>query len=148
MDSRRLTLVTGTSETRQAYRYDVFKATSLGNNHVRRERDVGAAVVVEGDESYTIYLNTFANEAFHLIPASASNPGTDYIIVSRSASDNGRNIVSRVVGEGKIIESNLGTLIQLTWDLFDTPDIFMSTSPKVQTIKATLVHAAREILDA
>ena len=114
----------------KAFRFDVFKGAVDSDGKVHKLKSVGNGYLVEGCKTYTIYLKTFLNDVFYLLPEQKKMTKADYIILTREPSQNpSRKYFWNNVGEGVLLTGENAGLLQLTWDIFGDSDIYLNLYP-------------------
>lgn len=148
LNTRTLNIAATVAAKQTSYRFEIFKG-DLSDKKIEKKKLVGAAVLLEKQSTYTIYLNTFINEVYYLLPGASRYTTADYVIMSRQkATKPGKKFIWRPVGEGRLVEADTGPLLHLVWDLFDSSQIYMNMSPVTQSVENEMVSALREVLKA
>ena len=112
------------------YRFDIFKGVEDSTGKVQKIRSLGAAQLMEGTRTYTVYLKPLLKDVFYLMPEEKKLTRGDYVILTREPSPNPpRKYYWNNIGEGFILSGVNSGLMRLEWDLFGAGDIYMSLSP-------------------
>lgn len=123
------------------YRFDIIKGIEDSTGRLSRARSVGSAYLVEGRKTYTIYLRSFVNDVFYLLP-DKEQPTSKFAILTRTHSRRqDRKFFWNVVGIGTVLDGSRSGYMQLRWDLLDAKDIYMNLHPQV-------VYSSSEQADA
>jgi hypothetical protein len=135
--------------THATYRFEMFKGVVTEQGRIEKHKTLGAAVLLEGRSTYTVYLNTFINEVYYLLPGEPRLTTAEYVLMSRqSVARAGKKFIWRPVGEGRIVRSEGVPLLHLKWDLFGESQIYMKLTPVTQNVESAMVGALREVLKA
>lgn len=120
------------SETqKKIYRFDVFKGKHDADGKVTKLKSIGSAFVYEGSNTYNLRLKTFLKDEFFLLPERKEGSEHDYVILTREPSlMSGRKYFWNNVGEANLLKNNNSGLMQLSWDVFGTQNIYMNLYPK------------------
>jgi hypothetical protein len=130
------------------YRFEIFKG-AVTERGIEKHKTLGAAVLLEGRSTYTVYLNTFINEVYYLLPGEPRLTTAEYVLMTRqSVARTGKKFIWRPVGEGRIVRSEGVPLLHLKWDLFGESQIYMKLTPVTQSVESAMVGALREVLKA
>lgn len=120
-----------TSTKPRAFRFDIFKGSRDSSGKVSKLRSVGGAHLVEGCKTYTLYLKTFLNDVFYLLPEQKKPTEADYVVLTREPSQNpARKFYWNSVGSGRVLDGPNAGLMALSWDMLGCEDIFMSLYPR------------------
>lgn len=120
-----------TQEKQKAFRFDVFKGAVDANGKVHKLKSVGNGYLVEGCKTYSIYLKTFLDDVFYLLPEQKKMTKADYVILTREPSQNpNRKYFWNNVGEGVLLTGENAGLLQLSWDVLGAQDIYLNLYPR------------------
>lgn len=112
------------------YRFDIFKGVEDSAGKIQKIRSIGAAQLMEGARTYTVYLKPLLKDVFYMMPEEKKLTRGDYVILSREPSPNPpRKYYWNNIGEGHLLADNNAGLMRLDWDLFGAEDIYMSLHP-------------------
>lgn len=112
------------------YRFDIFKGIADQSGKVHKMKSVGSATLLEGCKTYTIYLKTFLNDVFYMLPEQKKMTDADYVILTREPSHTpGRKYFWNSIGEGSLLSGDNSGYMQLNWDMFGAHDIYMNLCP-------------------
>ncbi len=115
----------------KSLRFEVLKGERDATGKVHRVKAVGIAYLPIGSRTYTIFLKTFVNDVFYLLPETRDLSRGDYGILTRVPSPTpNRKYIWNNVGSAFRLEDNNFGLLHLQWDLFGAPDIYMSLIPE------------------
>lgn len=129
-------------ESRRAFRFDIFKGVIDGQGKIQRVKSVGAAYLVEGSKTYAVYLKTFLNERFYLLPEEKRHD-SDFAILTREASRNlRRKYFWNNVGQGKIMSGENSGFVHLEWDILGCDGIYLNLYPKQGPADSQIKEAA------
>lgn len=118
-------------EKAKAYRFDVFKGAVDANGKVHKLKSVGNGYLVDGCKTYTIYLKTFLEDVFYLLPEQKKMTKADFVILTREPSQNpARKFFWNNVGEGSVLTGENAGLLQLSWDMLGVSDIYLNLYPR------------------
>lgn len=149
MKNPSLNLIKNSEPRLKSLRFDVFKGSVQADNSVLKIRSVGAAVLLEGHRTFSLYLNTFLKDVFYLVPGQKRYTSAEYVIMSRqNSSKPGKKFVWKPVGEARSIQSGGFPLLTLSWDLLGAGDIYMSLTPISETGETAMTEALKEVLSA
>jgi hypothetical protein len=124
------------------YRFDIFKGVEDSTGKIQKIRSIGAAQLMEGARTYTVYLKPLLKDVFYMMPEEKKLTRGDYVILSREPSPNPpRKYYWNNIGEGHILSGNNAGLMRLDWDLFGAEDIYMSLCPINRGEEAELTGA-------
>ncbi len=114
---------------RKGYRFDIFKGIEE-QGKLRKIRSVGFAYLPEGAKTYTVYLKTFLQDQFCLLPEQKGLTDGDYVILTREPSKMpGRKYRWHNVGTCKILSGEMTGYMQMFWDLLCSDGIYMNLHP-------------------
>lgn len=133
-----------TTERREkVHRFDIFKGIEDSDGKIHKLRSMGAALLLEGAKTYTVYLKTLLKDVFYLLPEQKKLTRGDYVILSREVSQTpGRKYYWNNIGECYLLSGQNSGLMRLSFDLFGVNDIFMSLHP---INKEEFTEAVKEI---
>lgn len=115
----------------KSFRFDVFKGVTDDSGKIHKLKSVGNGYLIEGCKTYTIYLKTFLNDVFYLLPEQKKLTNADYVILTREPSQNpSRKYFWNNIGDGCLLSGENSGLLQLNWDLFGVPDIYLNLYPR------------------
>ncbi len=107
--------------------YEIFKGFKDASGKVIRKRVLGQARIFEGAKTYHVFIKTLLNSRFYLLPEGRNTQKYEYVILTRENSLNpDRKYYWNSVGEGKILMGTNVGLMQLTWDFFNSDNIYMN----------------------
>jgi hypothetical protein len=131
MIDRAMTKAKASAEKRaKLYRFDIFKGVEVSTGKIQKIRSIGAAQLMEGARTYTVYLKPLLKDVFYMMPEEKKLTRGDYVILSREPSPNPpRKYYWNNIGEGHILGGHNAGLMRLDWDLFGGGDIYMSLHP-------------------
>lgn len=119
-----------TDKRAKTYRFDIFKGIEDSTGKVQKIRSVGAAQLMEGARTYTVYLKSLLQDVFYLMPEEKRLTRGDYVILTREPSPvPPRKYFWNNIGEGYVLGGTNAGLMRLDWDLFGALDIYMSLQP-------------------
>ena len=132
MEAKKLELAVPVAEVRaRTFRFDVFKGVTDSAGKVHKLKSVGNGHLIEGCKTYTIYLKTFLDDVFYLLPEQKKMTKADYIILTREPSQNpSRKYFWNNVGEGNLLTGENAGLLQLTWDMLGASDVYLNLYPR------------------
>jgi len=147
MKNPSLNLVTNNEPRLKSYRYDVFKGI-VTDGSVIKLRSVGAAILLEGHRTYSLYLNTLLNQTFYLVPGQKRYTAADFVIMSRQKSSKpGKKFIWKPIGEASFVPRSDSPVLSLSWDLFGAQGIFMSLRPISEPAENALTDVLREVAE-
>lgn len=115
----------------RAFRFDIFKGQKNEAGKINKLKSVGGASLVEGSQTYSVYLKTFLNDVFYLLPERKKITKVDFIILTREPSQNPRRkYFWNNVGEGSVLTGENSGLVALTWDVFGANEIYLNLYPR------------------
>lgn len=115
----------------KSFRFDIFKGSKDASGKVAKVKSVGSAHLTEGCKTYTLYLKTFLNDVFYILPEQKPSKKADYVILTREVSKNpARKYFWNNVGSADVLSGENAGLAQLTFDLLGTQDIYLNLYPK------------------
>jgi hypothetical protein len=121
-------------EKPKAFRFDVFKGEKDENGKIHKVKSVGGASIVDGCKTYSVYLKTFLNDVFYLLPERKKITKADYIILTREPSQNPkRKYFWNNVGEGQVLSGENSGLVALKWDVLGASEIYLNLYPRNPT---------------
>ena len=113
------------------FRFDVFKGAIDSESKVHKEKSVGSAILAEGCKTYSVYLKTFLNDVFYLLPEKTKESGKDFVILTRETSKNlNRKYFWNNVGTGVLLTNENSGLLKLNWDMLGVEDIYLNLYPR------------------
>lgn len=131
MLAKRIEQTEPVQEKAKAYRFDVFKGAVDANGKVHKLKSVGNGYLVDGCKTYTIYLKTFLEDVFYLLPEQKKMTKADFVILTREPSQNpARKFFWNNVGEGSVLTGENAGLLQLSWDMLGVSDIYLNLYPR------------------
>jgi hypothetical protein len=114
----------------KVYRFDIFKGVVDSEGKIQKIRSIGAAQLMEGARTYTVYLKSLLKDVFYLMPEEKKLTRGDYVILTREPSPNPpRKFYWNNIGEGFILSGPNAGIMRLDWDFFGGNDIYMSLHP-------------------
>lgn len=114
----------------KVYRFDIFKGVTDADGKVQKIRSIGAAQLMEGARTYTVYLKPLLKDVFYLMPEEKKLTRGDYVILTREPSPTPqRKYYWNNIGEGFILSGANAGIMRLDWDFFGAEDIYMSLHP-------------------
>ncbi len=115
----------------KSFRFDIFKGSRDAAGKVTKLKSVGAAHLTEGCKTYTLYLKTFLNDVFYILPEQKPEKKADYVILTREVSKNpARKYFWNNVGCANVLSGENAGLAHLKFDLFGSEDIYLNLYPK------------------
>ncbi|MBI3556166.1 MAG: hypothetical protein HY074_07875 [Deltaproteobacteria bacterium] len=129
----------------KVYRFDIFKGVEDSDGKIQKIRSIGAAQLMEGARTYTVYLKPLLKDVFYLMPEEKKLTRGDYVILTREpAPVPPRKYYWNNIGEGFILAGANSGLMRLEWDFFGADDIYMSLHPmnRGESTEASVESAA------
>lgn len=125
------------AEKPRSFRFDIFKGSRDAEGKVTKMKSVGAAQLSEGYKTYTLYLKTFLNDVFYVLPDQKPARQADFVILTREPSRNpARKYFWNNVGHATLLTGENSGLLKLSWDMLGCEDIYLNLYPKKQTSEA------------
>ena len=129
----------------KVYRFDIFKGVKDSAGKIQKIRSIGAAQLLAGARTYTIYLKPLLKDVFYLMPEEKKLTRGDYVILTREPSPMPpKKFYWNNIGEGYLLTGENAGLMRLEWDFFGAEDIYMSLHPmrREAEVEATVENAA------
>ena len=121
-------------EKPRSFRFDVFKGVKDSSGKVTRLKSVGSASLTEGCKTYTVYVKTFLNDVFYILPEQKQVKKSDYVILTREVSRNpAKKYFWNNVGSGMLLSGENTGLVKLSFDMLGCEDIYLNLYPKNPT---------------
>lgn len=114
-------------------RFDVFKGEKDAEGKIQKTKSVGVAFKPKDSTTFNLYLKTFTQEVFYLMPECMDMSRGDYTILTRVPSHfPNRKYFWNSVGEGWYLKGPNKGLMHLKWDMLGVDDIFLCLTPEVR----------------
>jgi len=107
------------------YRFSVFLADETPEGRMIKKQSIGHAYLPEGHATYNLYLYTFQNQPFYIIPS--RDDQKKVLVMTREINpQRTKKYLWHKIGEGNILAPQ--GVMKLTFDLFEAP-IYVSLFP-------------------